>query len=135
MAVQRLLVARDDAEMQRRWEAYNREMQVLIARGGVHQDDDGWWVDDATGEPVGPDPSIERPLPSADRPKMRPFREVFPDFAKSIEKEVARRGRPPVDKPKKLVTLRLDQDVIAKFEATGKGWRSRINDVLKAAKL
>lgn len=32
---------------------------------------------------------------------------------------------------KTQVTLRLDQDVLAAFKATGKGWQSRINDVLR----
>ena len=61
----------DDAEWQRRWEAYDRDMRALIAAGGVHQDEDGWWVDDATGELIGPDPEIERPL-AGDEPG-RPF--------------------------------------------------------------
>ena len=34
---------------------------------------------------------------------------------------------------KKQVTLRLDEDVVAKFRATGRGWQSRINAALKAA--
>lgn len=34
---------------------------------------------------------------------------------------------------KEQVTLRLDQDVIAKFRATGPGWQSRINAALRAA--
>jgi uncharacterized protein (DUF4415 family) len=41
------------------------------------------------------------------------------------------RGRPPLDAPKKLVSLRLDQDVIDRFRAGGPGWRSRINAVLR----
>lgn len=125
----------DDAEMMRRWNEYDRQMQALIAAGGVHQDKDGWWVDDATGELIGPDPEIERPLQKEELVRMRPFREVFPELARSVDRELARRGRPPVDKPKKLVTLRLDQEVIEKFEATGKGWRSRINAVLRDAKV
>ena len=48
-------------EMQRRWETYDREMKALIAAGGVHQDSDGWWVDDESGELIGRDPSIEKP--------------------------------------------------------------------------
>ena len=32
------------------------------------------------------------------------------------------RGRPPLDAPKKLVSLRLDQDVIDGFRAGGPGW-------------
>lgn len=67
--------------------------------------------------------------------KGRPFREAHPKLAASIDREIAKRGRPPVDYPKKLVTLRLDHDVLAKFEATGKGWRSRINDALRDAKV
>jgi uncharacterized protein (DUF4415 family) len=62
----------------------------------------------------------------------RPFAEVFPDLAESIRRS---RGRPKVEAPKQQVSLRLDPDVIEKFKATGKGWQSRINDVLKAAKL
>src|ERR1700674_4884865 len=41
------------------------------------------------------------------------------------------RRRPPVDAPKKLVSLRLDQDVIDRFRAGGPGWQSRINAALR----
>ena len=41
------------------------------------------------------------------------------------------RGRPPLGPPKKLVSLRLDQDVIDRFRAGGPGWQSRINAVLR----
>lgn len=43
-------------------------------------------------------------------------------------------GRPRLEKPKAQITLRLDQDVIAKFRAGGPGWQSRINEVLRKAK-
>lgn len=43
-----------DEIMQKRWEIYDREMKALIAKGGVHEDEDGWWVDDATGELIAP---------------------------------------------------------------------------------
>jgi len=42
------------------------------------------------------------------------------------------RGR-PAGSNKQLVSLRLDRDVLEKFRATGPGWQSRINEVLKAA--
>ena len=51
---------------------------------------------------------------------------------------VAKRKKPgpkPSGSAKQLLSLRLDQDVIAKFRATGPGWQARINDVLKAAKV
>jgi uncharacterized protein (DUF4415 family) len=41
------------------------------------------------------------------------------------------RGRPRLGAPKKLVSLRLDQDVIQRFRASGPGWQSRINAVLR----
>jgi len=41
------------------------------------------------------------------------------------------RGRPPLDVRKKLVSLRLDQDVIEQFRAGGPGWQSRINAALR----
>src|SRR5579862_431939 len=41
------------------------------------------------------------------------------------------RGRPPLGAPKKLVSLRLDRDVIEEFRAGGPGWQSRINAALR----
>ncbi len=45
------------------------------------------------------------------------------------------RGRPPAADRKQLVSLRLDQDVIEKFRATGPGWQTRINEALRLAKV
>jgi len=45
--------------------------------------------------------------------------------------KVIRRGRPALDTPKKLVSLRLDQDVIERFRDGGPGWQSRINAALR----
>jgi uncharacterized protein (DUF4415 family) len=41
------------------------------------------------------------------------------------------RGRPPLDAPKKLVSLRLDQDMVERFRAGGAGWQPRINAALR----
>jgi uncharacterized protein (DUF4415 family) len=43
------------------------------------------------------------------------------------------RGRPKLAAPKKAVSLRLDQDVLAYFRATGAGWQRRVNAVLRKA--
>jgi uncharacterized protein (DUF4415 family) len=67
-----------------------------------------------------------------DMAKSKSFAEAFPELDASIKRS---RGRPPLDTPKSHVSLRLDADVLAKFKATGKGWQSKINEVLKAAKL
>lgn len=42
-----------------------------------------------------------------------------------------RLGRPPKPDRKTPVSLRLDPDVLAYFRATGDGWQSRINTVLR----
>ena len=48
-----------------------------------------------------------------------------------------RRGRRPLADqgatPKRLVSLRLDEAVIAAFRATGPGWQTRINEALRKA--
>lgn len=121
----------DDAEMMRRWETYDREMKVIIAAGGVHQDEDGWWIDDATGELIGPDPEIERPLSDTEAAWAKPFKDVLPELYESIQRS---RGRPRVDKPKEAVTLRIDPDTLARFKATGRNWRARMAKALDAAK-
>jgi uncharacterized protein (DUF4415 family) len=43
-----------------------------------------------------------------------------------------RPGRTRSGTAKKLIALRLDRDVIERFRATGPGWQSRINRVLRA---
>ena len=68
-------------------------------------------------------------LTRADFAKARPFSEVFPDLSASI-----RKGRGPNKSPtKKLVSLRLSQEVIAHFKSTGPGWQSRIDAMLRKA--
>ncbi len=45
--------------------------------------------------------------------------------------KLIRRGRPPLDNPKQLLSLRLPPEVIAGWKATGPGWQTRMADVLK----
>jgi uncharacterized protein (DUF4415 family) len=42
-------------------------------------------------------------------------------------------GRPKSVSPKVAVSLRLDQDVVEGFKATGPGWQTRMNTVLAAS--
>ncbi len=57
-------------------------------------------------------------------------REVLPAaFWKALEE--GRVGRPKSLTPKKPVTIRLDSDLLAAFKATGAGWQTRINDLLR----
>lgn len=43
------------------------------------------------------------------------------------------RGRPRLERPKELVTMRLDADVVEALRARGEGWQTRANRLLKEA--
>ena len=43
----------------------------------------------------------------------------------------ARRGRPTKENPKLPVSIRLSPEVVAYFKATGKGWQTRLDEVLR----
>jgi uncharacterized protein (DUF4415 family) len=43
-----------------------------------------------------------------------------------------RRGRPPKAAPKRAINIRLSPEVIAHFRATGPGWQTRMDEVLKS---
>ena len=40
-------------------------------------------------------------------------------------------GRPPLDKPKVSISLRLPPDVVARWRASGPGWQTRMAEVLE----
>jgi uncharacterized protein (DUF4415 family) len=80
-------------------------------------------------KPASGVPDEENPEWTAeDFAHAKPFAEVFPDLA---AKEIAKRGRGPQKAPtKRMVSLRLDPDVLARWRASGAGWQRRINDTL-----
>lgn len=45
---------------------------------------------------------------------------------------LVRRGRPPLAQPKVLLSVRYSAEVVDFFRATGEGWQTRMNDVLRA---
>ena len=75
-----------------------------------------------------------RELDAEDMRKFRPTFEVLPPELVEIIKnrKVGERG-PQLAPVKKQVTLRIDQDVLAKFKDTGAGWQGRINAALRKA--
>src|SRR5579862_5010355 len=81
--------------------------------------------DRAVTEAAHADPDAQ-PLDEARLARMRP---VSAGDAADLSRRI--RGRPRSDAPKRLVSLRLDPDVIERFRATGPGWQSRINEVLR----
>jgi uncharacterized protein (DUF4415 family) len=44
-----------------------------------------------------------------------------------------RRGRPKLEAPEKMLSMRLEPEVIDALRATGPGWQRRANDILKSA--
>ena len=44
---------------------------------------------------------------------------------------LVRRGRPRAEHPKVAISIRLSEEVLAAFRATGPGWQSRIDAALK----
>jgi len=59
--------------------------------------------------------------------RARPFSDVLPELAAALKRA---RGRPKLPKPKLPVSLRIDQDVLNAYKATGKGWQQRMNEAL-----
>ena len=66
--------------------------------------------------------------------RARPAKDVLPArlYQAAVKRYRGQRGlqKKPVKKP---VTLRLDPDILASYKATGRGWHSRINQVLRHA--
>lgn len=73
------------------------------------------------------------PLSRGEMEAARPFKEAFPDIAENMERAIAGRGRPKLDKPKQPLNIRLDADIVEFYKATGKGWQSRMNEALRKA--
>ena len=59
------------------------------------------------------------------------------DAAEAIFKPAKKPAAPTVERPtipntRELVSLKLDSEIIAYFQADGPGWQDRINDALRA---
>jgi uncharacterized protein (DUF4415 family) len=56
----------------------------------------------------------------------------FPDLTEEMLKrgKIKKGGRPVSANPRKLISLRLPADVIAKWRATGPGWQTRMAERL-----
>jgi uncharacterized protein (DUF4415 family) len=79
------------------------------------------------------DPAIHDENPewtAEDFAKARPAAEVLPP--ELLAQFKAKVGRPRMESPKVPVKIRLDGAVVKALRATGPGWQTRINDMLKA---
>jgi uncharacterized protein (DUF4415 family) len=90
-------------------------------------------ADDPAARPDDDNPEWTK----ADFAAARPAAEVLPEFIGDKATQALmrrRRGRP--QKPVKKInqTLRLDADVVDAYRQEGKGWQTRINEVLRQHK-
>lgn len=75
---------------------------------------------------IGPDGEV-RELTKADIARMRPAAEVVPQVVEAWRRA---RGRPPKETTKQQVTLRLSPEVLEFFRKQGRGWQTKIDEVL-----
>jgi uncharacterized protein (DUF4415 family) len=66
-------------------------------------------------------------LTDEDFARAKPFKEVFPKHYAALKQ----RGRPPIETPKKLISFRLDADVVDGIKATGKGYNILVEQALR----
>ncbi len=59
------------------------------------------------------------------------FDKAFPALAEAMRRNAV--GRPKAENPKVAVSLRLDQEIVARFKASGPGWQTRMNNALREA--
>ncbi|MFT3816462.1 MAG: BrnA antitoxin family protein [Rubrivivax sp.] len=55
------------------------------------------------------------------------------ELAAGLEAARKKRGRPAGSGTREQVAIRLDREVLAAFRATGPGWQTRINALLREA--
>ena len=75
---------------------------------------------------------LERNSPAEEK-ALKAAMAADPDTWEATEAEFAsaRRGRPPVPEPKTAVSIRFDKDVLETLRASGKGWQTRVNALLR----
>ena len=54
--------------------------------------------------------------------------DALPELAAAIRR---RRGRPSVASPKETISIRLSRDVLEHYRATGRGWQTRVEEILR----
>ena len=78
-------------------------------------------------KPLTDQHGVVRELTGNDFKAMQDPESVLPDELLDV---LPRRGRPKSANPKKQLTIRLSPEVVDFFKSKGKGWQTKINDVL-----
>ncbi|MCV6595203.1 MAG: BrnA antitoxin family protein [Silicimonas sp.] len=80
-----------------------------------------------TSDPDAPE------ITEAQMAEAKPFSEAFPEAAEEMRRKTG--GRPRSEHPKVPISIRLDSDLVAELKASGPGWQSRVNAMLRRAVL
>ncbi len=93
-----------------------------------HVSQEDW--DEVDSPPIAPEQFAE----------FHPAKDMKPDLVARMkaarEARAERRGRGPQKAPTKIsVTIRLDQDIVDAYKASGRGWQGRLNDDLRRQRL
>ena len=54
-----------------------------------------------------------------------------PEWVEKFQTVKASRGRPRAEARKQAISIRLSQEVVERFRATGDGWQTRMDNALK----
>lgn len=74
----------------------------------------------------------DAPLTAAELRRARPLRDVEPDFLKRLA--LARKtGKHPPQPKQETVSVPLDARTAALLRKSGKGWQTRLNDLVRVA--
>ncbi|WP_318911582.1 BrnA antitoxin family protein [Shinella zoogloeoides] len=79
--------------------------------------------------------AVQNPIEkrSKEGPSKRGARARSIEAAPAPIRTTKTRGRPRTGVTKQQISIRLDADIVAFFQAKGDGWRSAINDALRLA--
>jgi len=81
-----------------------------------------------------PDPyktdNATAPLNEEELARARSAKEVLEELGLDMPRP---RGRPPLERPKERITIRLDADIVEHFRTQGRGWQSQINETLRVS--
>jgi len=107
-------------------------------RAGIAADPDARELDDAWFASARPAKEVLPPALYArltDKSKPAVFHHVTDAEHAAHMADIRKRGRgrPPLESPKQCIAIRLDKDLLAGLRATGRGWQTRINAVLREA--
>ncbi len=76
----------------------------------------------------------KKPSPDTENPEWTPEKfarsKRFDELPQGLQQAIGKRG-PQKSPTKTLISLRLSPDVLAALRATGKGWQSAVDEVLR----